>query len=122
MSCGVKEHQIISLALDDDINIELRDPLKLSQYLCLKILNNEEQFYILLDEAQLAIKDEEIKNREPIHLYGILNGLLRLNNADIYITGSNSKFLSTDVMTEFRGRGDEVRIYPLFFRIYVGIL
>ena len=53
--------------------------------------------------------------KEPIRIYGILNGLLRLDNVDIYITGSNSKFLSSDIMTEFRGRGDEVRVFPLFF-------
>lgn len=115
VSCGVKEHQLIMLALDAEENIEYRDPTKLSAYLHSKILNDDEQFYILLDEAQLAITDEELKGKAPIRLYSILNGLLRHSNVDIYITGSNSKFLSSDIMTEFRGRGDEVRVYPLSF-------
>ena len=72
-------------------------------------------FYILLDEVQFAISEEEMRGNEPIRLYGILNGLLRRQNVDVYVTGSNSKFLSSDVLTEFRGRGDEVRIYPLSF-------
>lgn len=63
-------------------------------------------YFILLDEVQFAIKNDEIKNDNEIRLYGILNGLLRLDNVDIYITESNSKFLSSDVLTEFRGRGD----------------
>lgn len=75
-------------------------------------------YFILLDEVQFAIKNDEIKNYNEIRLYGILNGLLRLNNVDIYITESNSKFLSSDVLTEFRGRGDEVRVYPLSFSEY----
>ena len=78
----------------------------------------------MLDEVQFAISDDELRKNEPIRLYGILNGLLRRRNVDVYITGSNSKFLSSDVMTEFRGRGDEVRVYPLsfseFFSAYDG--
>ena len=75
-------------------------------------------YFILLDEVQFAIKNDEIKNDNEIRLYGILNGLLRLDNVDIYITGANSKFLSSDILTEFRGRGDEVRVYPLSFSEY----
>ena len=96
-SCGVKEHQLISLALDAEENIEYRDPTKLSVYLRSKILNDDEQFYVLLDEAQLAITDEELKGNQPIRLYSILNGLLRHSNVDVYITGSNSKFLSSEI-------------------------
>lgn len=115
LDCGVKESNIITLALDDDSNREYRDPDKLSEFLRSKITNKQEMFYVLLDEAQFAISEEERRGKEPIRLYGILNGLLRLRNVDIYITGSNSKFLSSDIMTEFRGRGDEVRVYPLSF-------
>ena len=73
-------------------------------------------FYILLDEVQFAISENELRGKEPLRIYGILNGLLSLGNVDIYITGSNSKFLSSDIMTEFRGRGDEVKVYPLSFK------
>ena len=66
-------------------------------------------YYLLLDEVQYAITKEELKTSDaPPRLYGVLNGLLRMRNVDTYVTGSNSKLLSTDVMTEFRGRGVEV--------------
>lgn len=115
LECGVKEENIITLALDDDLNREYRNPDKLCSYLHSKITNKTDMFYILLDEIQFAISDKELKGKEQVRIYGILNGLLRLDNVDIYITGSNSKFLSSDIMTEFRGRGDEVRVFPLSF-------
>lgn len=115
---GVKESNIITLILDDDKNRKYRDPDNLSKYLYSRIKNKEEMYFILLDEVQFAIKNDEIKNNNEIRLYGILNGLLRLDNVDIYITESNSKFLSSDILTEFRGRGDEVRVYPLSFSEY----
>ena len=115
LSEGVKQEQIIKLALDDDRNREYRDPDKLSAFLYSKIANETDNFYFLLDEVQFAISDTEIKSKEPIRLYGILNGLLRLKNVDVYITGSNSKFLSSDIATEFRGRGDVVHVNPLSF-------
>lgn len=121
LSQGVKDHQIIALALDDEEYIEYQDPKNLSSYLRSKILNNNETFYILLDEAQLAISSKELNEDKPIRLYGVLNGLLRKNNVDIYITGSNSKFLSSDIMTEFRGRGDEVRVFPLSFSEFMSV-
>ncbi len=115
LESGVGEEQIVSLSLDEDENISLRDPEALSEYLRAHIANDGKMHYILLDEAQLAITDEELKGRSPIRLYGILNALMHCGNADVYITGSNSKLLSSDIMTEFRGRGDEVRVYPLSF-------
>lgn len=115
---GVKESNIISLILDDDKNRKYRDPDNLSEYLYSRIKNKKEMYFILLDEVQFALKNDEIKNDNEIRLYGILNGLLRLDNVDMYITESNSKFLSSDVLTEFRGRGDEVRVYPLSFSEY----
>lgn len=115
LSTGVKERQIIALSLDEDENAEYLDPANLSRYLKSKILNDEETFYILLDEVQLAITDDEYKGKSMVRLYGIFNSLLKRGNVDVYITGSNSKFLSSDVLTEFRGRGDEVRVYPLTF-------
>ncbi len=118
---GIKEKQIIALSLDDDENEEYLDPTKLSKYLKSKITNDEENFFILLDEAQLAITDEEYKGKKMIRLYGILNSLLKHKNVDVYITGSNSKFLSSDILTEFRGRGDEIRVYPLSFAEFMSV-
>lgn len=115
LSEGVKKEQIIKLALDDDRNREYRNPDNLSKFLYSKITNETEKFYFLLDEVQFAISDEEIKSKEPIRLYGILNGLLRLKSVDVYVTGSNSKFLSSDIATEFRGRGDVIHVNPLSF-------
>lgn len=121
LDSGVKESQIIALALDDDENIALRDPRNLSEYLRAHIPSDGEMHYILLDEAQLAIGEEEQRGKAPIRLYAILNGLMHRGNADVYITGSNSKFLSSDIMTEFRGRGDEVRVYPLSFSEFMSV-
>ena len=115
ISTGVNKDQIIKLALDDDRNREYRNPDNLSDFLYSQITNETDTFYFLLDEVQFAISEEEIKSKEPIRLYGILNGLLRLKNVDVYVTGSNSKFLSSDIATEFRGRGDIIHVNPLSF-------
>ena len=100
---GVDNDHIIMVALDDDMNSDLLDTKKLREYINKRVIDND-LYYILLDEVQL------IDNFE-----GLLNGLLRQENLDIYITGSNFKFLSSDIITEFRGRGDEIRVYPLSF-------
>ena len=113
-SQGVDESHIVKLALDDEFNAQYRDPLKMAEYLHSRITDGQ-QYYVLLDEVQYAISNAELKGEDPPRLYGVLNGLLRMRNVDVYVTGSNSKMLSTDVMTEFRGRGDEVRIRPLSF-------
>lgn len=114
---GIEEKQIISIALDDDLFVKYRDPDKLSKYIRGKIVNSD-MYYILIDEVQYAITNDELKNPENIKLYNVLNGLMRLRNVDIYVTGSNSKMLTKDVMTAFRGRGDEVKIYPISFKEY----
>lgn len=116
LSIGVEKKNIIALSLDDDLNREYRNPDKLRDYIYERIIDDNEQYYVLLDEVQFAISKSEINSNEPLRIYGILNGLLRKNNVDIYVTGSNSRFLSSDIMSEFRGRGDEVRIYPLSFK------
>ena len=113
---GVDDEHIIEVALDVEENAALRDPAALSAYLRSQIASEREQYYVFLDEVQYAISREELKNPDvPPRLYGVLNGLLRMRNVDVYVTGSNSKLLSHDVMTEFRGRGDEVRVRPLSF-------
>ena len=116
LASGTPEDNIICIALDDVENEAYRDPYRLYSYIRERIQDNREQYYVLIDEAQYAISKEEMKNPdEPIRLYGVLNSLLRKSNVDVYITVSNSKFLSSDVMTEFRGRGDEIHISPLSF-------
>lgn len=117
---GVDDEHIIEVALDDALNEHLRDPHELALYLRSRV-TSDGQYYILLDEIQYAISREEMRNPDkPVRLYGVLNGLLRLRNVDVYVTGSNSKMLSHDVMTEFRGRGDTVDVHPLSFAEYYG--
>lgn len=116
LSIGVRDEQIIKISLEDVEHREYCDPVRLYEYILSQLVNQDEQYYVFIDEAQYAISKEEAKKRDtPILLYGVLNGLLRKSNVDVYISGSNSKFLSSDVMTEFRGRGDEIHISPLSF-------
>ena len=116
LESGVDSGHIIEVALDDEESRALRDPRALSTHLRSKIKNSHEQYYVLLDEVQFAISTDELKDPDtPPRLYGVLNGILRLGNVDVYVTGSNSILLSSDVMTEFRGRGDEIRVRPLSF-------
>lgn len=107
LSTGVKEDHIIKLELDSIENKEYLDATKLYNYVMDKIQDNK-MYYILLDEIQ-KVDDFE----------SVLNSFLRKKNLDVYVTGSNSKFLSSDIITEFRGRGDEIRVYPLTFREYL---
>lgn len=117
---GVAEDCIIRIALDDDKNENLRDYKELSKYIRSQIIDSKKQYYIFLDEVQLAITEEEFRHPErSIKIYTVLNGLMRLKNVDVYVTGSNSKFLSKDVLTEFRGRGDEIHVLPLSFSEYL---
>lgn len=117
---GVSKENIITIPLDDDDYAQYTNPEKLYNYIKSKLADPTQKYYIFIDEAQYAITREEMKNPDtPIRLYSVLNGLLRKENADVYVTGSNSKFLSTDIMTEFRGRGDEVHIAPLSFSEFV---
>ena len=117
LSSGVSENNIISLALDDDLNEKYRDPHCLSAYVRELASVPAQKYYVLIDEIQFAISKEELRQKDqPVRLYSVLNGFLRLKNIDVYVTGSNSKMLSKDISTEFRGRGDEVKVYPLSFR------
>ncbi len=119
---GVPDDHVIEVALDVEANDALRDPLALDAYVRSRITDSRSMYYVLLDEVQFAISDEERRSRDiPMRLYGVLNGFLRMRNVDVYITGSNSKFLSSDIRTEFRGRGDEVRVHPLSFSEYLPV-
>lgn len=104
---GVPESNMIEIELDQRKNRKYRDPDVILDYIE-SMIKDYEQYYIMLDEVQMLDEFEEV-----------LNSLLHIQNADIYVTGSNSKFLSKDVITEFRGRGDEVHIYPLTFKEFM---
>ncbi len=117
LKSGLTEAQIISVALDDDTCLQYRDPEVLSQYVRSRI-RDERQYVVLIDEIQYGISKTELENPDAIRLYNVLNGLMRLQNVDIYVTGSNSKLLSQDVMTAFRGRGDQIEVFPLSFKEY----
>lgn len=106
LESGVASDHIIEIALDGIESEELRDPKSCYQYIK-ETMKDGGNYYLLLDEVQFMPRFEEV-----------LNSLLRISNIDVYVTGSNSKFLSSDIVTEFRGRGDEVRIYPLSFAEY----
>lgn len=112
LETGIEQDHIIEIALDGIESEELRDPKKCYDYIKASIKDNK-KYYLLLDEVQFMPRFEEV-----------LNSLLRMDNIDVYVTGSNSKFLSSDIVTEFRGRGDEIRIYPLsfaeFYSVYHG--
>ncbi len=116
---GVPEQNIIILALDDDIYVRYRDPGELSNYVRSRAVDQEQKYYVLIDEIQYAISREELLQKDaPVRLYSVLNGFLHLKNVDVYVTGSNSKMLSKDISTEFRGRGDVIKVYPLSFAEY----
>lgn len=116
INSGVQEDQIISLALDNVLNFQYRDPLMLSDYLNEKTAAVGKTYYILLDEIQFVGKKKVSDNPEIfVTFYDVLNSLLQKGNTDIYVTGSNSKMLSSDIATEFRGRGDELHIAPLSY-------
>lgn len=117
---GVSEDCILKIALDDDLNERLRDPAELSSYIRTAVKDTSKTYYILLDEVQFGITEEEYLNpQQPVKIFSVLNGLLRLPNVDIYVTGSNSRFLSKDVLTEFRGRGDEIHVLPFTFKEFM---
>ncbi len=109
LESGVDHDHIIEIALDGIENEELRDPKKCYRYIK-DAMKDEQKYYLLLDEVQFMLRFEEV-----------LNSLLRIGNIDVYVTGSNSKFLSSDIVTEFRGRGDEIRIYPLSFAEFYAV-
>ena len=100
---NIDDDHIISMAMDDIEYKAYRNPEKLYYYIKEKLLDNG-MYYVLLDEVQLVENFEEV-----------LNSLLKRENVDVYVTGSNARFLSKDIITEFRGRGDQVHVYPLSF-------
>lgn len=106
---GVPESHIIRIELDDRRNKSLRDPDVCLEYVT-RLLKDESKYYLLIDEVQFMAEFEDV-----------LNSFLHIDNLDTYVTGSNSKFLSTDIITEFRGRGDEIHVRPLSFAEYCAV-
>lgn len=125
LQSGVRQDEIIQLDLDDNINARYRNPMELSAYIREKVKAQDKRFYVLIDEIQNV---KPVANPylpgEKIGFVDVLNGLKNLPNVDVYVTGSNSKMLSSDIATEFRGRGDIVPLAPLtydeFYAAYPG--
>ena len=117
---GVREEQIIIIELDLAKDIKYRDPLVLSSFVRKKVEGKGEEYYLFIDEIQMS---DEVPNPynaagKKITFYDALNDLRSLTNLDVYVTGSNSKMLSSDILTEFRGRSDEIHVHPLSFAEY----
>ena len=122
---GVKEDQIIGLALDELPNARYRNPIELDQYIRDKIADKSKRYYVLIDEIQFVSEIQNPYVDDPsakLNFIDVVLGLMRIKNADIYVTGSNSKMLSSDILTQFRDRGDEIRVFPLsyaeFYSVY----
>lgn len=116
----VKEEQIISIELDLAKDIQFRDPLHLSSFVREKLSGTTEEHYLFIDEIQMSDEVPNPYNPEgkKISFYDALNDLRSIPNLDVYVTGSNSKMISSDILTEFRGRSDEIRVHPLSFSEY----
>jgi hypothetical protein len=120
-SIGVDDLFIIELALDETKNARYRNPFELDTYIRDKIVDKDHVYYVFLDEIQSS---EKVPNPyvphggTPVTFVDTLLGLMKIKNVDLYVTGSNSRMLSSEVLTEFRGRGDEIRVSPLSFSEY----
>ena len=118
LDCGVSEDQIVGLALDEIDNAKYRNPFELNKFVKERTANKEKQYYVFIDEIQFVA---EIPNpyvddpNEKLNFIDVVLGLMKLPNVDVYVTGSNSKMLSSDILTQFRDRGDEIRVNPLSF-------
>lgn len=116
---GVSEENIITISLDQRKYFKYRNPITLCEYVETLINNSKESYYLFIDEVQLSIptKDKENGNIE-VTIYDMLNELNSYKNLDVYVTGSNSRMLSGDIMTEFRGQSTQIHVYPLSFEEY----
>lgn len=116
---GVSEENIITISLDQRKYFKYRNPITLCEYVETLINNSKESYYLFIDEVQLSnpTKDKENGNVE-VTIYDMLNELNSYKNLDVYVTGSNSRMLSGDIMTEFRGRSTQIHVYPLSFEEY----
>ena len=115
---GVQEEQIIRLALDELQNAKYRNPIELDKYIREQIQDKTKRYYILIDEIQFVSEIQNPYVDDPaakLTFIDVILGLIKIKNADVYVTGSNSKMLSSDILTQFRDRGDEIRVFPLSF-------
>ncbi len=115
---GVKENQIISIGLDEIDNIEYRNPFRLNEYIKERTKNASQQYFVFIDEIQLSVpvRNPHLESDEAsVTFVDVLLGLMKRLNLDIYVTGSNFKMLSSDILTQFRDRGDEIHVYPLSY-------
>lgn len=120
---GVPQEQIITLKLDIGINARYRNPLELDKYVREHIVAPRKQYYVLLDEIQevSSVQNPWLNDKnETIGFVDVLLGLMDLRNADVYVTGSNSKMLSSDIMTKFKDRGDEIHVRPFMYKEFYG--
>ena len=117
---GVLQDNILSVELDLTKDIKYRNPLVLAEYVRNKVDGQAGQFYLFVDEIQMSdsVKNPYNPDGKPITFYDALNDLRSINNIDVYVTGSNSRMLSKDILTEFRGRSDEIQVHPLNFAEY----
>ena len=115
---GVDSEQIIGVALDELSNAKYRNPLELDKFFRERITDSSKRYYLFIDEIQMVseIQNPYVDDPEAkIGFVDVVIGLMKIRNADVYITGSNSKMLSSDILTQFRDRGDEIRVFPLSF-------
>lgn len=120
---GVSEENIITISLDQRKYFKYRNPITLCEYVEAIIGNSKDSFFLFIDEVQLSnpTKDTENGNIE-VTIYDMLNELNSYKNLDVYVTGSNSRMLSSDIMTEFRGRSTQIHVYPLSFEEYYSFM
>ena len=115
---GVEQSQIIALALDVLTNSRYRNPIELDGFIRKRIADNGKRYYVFIDEIQNVSEIQNPYVDDPgakIGFIDVILGFMQMSNVDVYVTGSNSKMLSSDVLTQFRDRGDEIRVYPLSF-------
>lgn len=125
ISHDIEDDHIIRLSLEDNLNAKYRNPLRLDEYIR-SLITDSKQYYILLDEIQnvVSVKNPWISDpdaEDKIGFPDVLMGLMKIRNIDLYVTGSNSKMLSTDVVTQFRDRGDEVHLNPMSFKEFYDV-
>lgn len=119
MNHNVEEEQIISLSLDQRKCYKFRNPITLCDYVENLITDSDKEYYLFIDEVQLSRTVIDTKNDDiPVTIYDMLNELKSYKNLDVYVMESNSKMLSSDIMTEFRGRSTQIHVYPLSFGEY----